>query len=324
MSARLPRTLTVATVVHAALFGALAVAPARARGPAPSPPDPAALFVITDEPLSAAPPREPPRAEHAEPPSARRLQGSVGDPPPPLLPPASEPPSALALAVAPPVAPSAGWSLPSAPSIDLGTTNYWKRVAPPSATPDLRAGAPPQPGSRLDAALHDDLDRHDRALGLDAAGPLVGAAREASSPALAPDIGSATLDIESDASGLVVSARVVSAVADVPAWSDVAREIVRIASSRRLHLRPGARGLRARLQIVAERVLPSGEHGTTSAGAVPDDVPGGGQACEDAGLTRKCLQGMPVGFSASAADVANVRAKGSRVVRVRILDELTL
>jgi hypothetical protein len=223
------------------------------------------------------------------------------------------------------------WSLPRATPIDLGVGTYWKSVVThgPSESAPARADerSPPAPSASLNRILRDGLAAHDRALGLGSAGPLVSAAHAAASPALAPDVGSATLEFECDAAGRVTTARVIAAATDVPAWSNVAREIVRLMAKRVVHLPSGARGLRAQLRITAERASPSGKKGGVVPGAVPDDVPGtpgGDKVCEGVGLARKCLRGFPVGFTMTGADAANLGANAVRMVRVQILGEATL
>jgi hypothetical protein len=145
---------------------------------------------------------------------------------------------------------------------------------------------------------------------------------------MAPDVGTATLDVDVDGSGKVVTARVVTASDgdEMAAWNAMAREMVRIASSKAVHVRAGSHGVRARLRIVAERVPPAGTKGTTSTGAVPDDVAGGmdGKACDGEGLERRCAAGMPLGTTMTLGDLSNIGAKASRIVHVTVLGEAAL
>ena len=146
---------------------------------------------------------------------------------------------------------------------------------------------------------------------------LVSAAREAASSPRAPDVGSVTLDIACDAGGVVRTAR-----ADDRAWNDVGAALIRAMSGKTVRVRDGSRGLRARLRIVAERTPPSGNGGSTSLGAVPDDVAGSAnRACEGTGWTRRCVAGMPLGVTSAEHDSANAGAKTTRVVHVQLLDE---
>jgi len=172
--------------------------------------------------------------------------------------------------------------------------------------------------------LRDDLDARDRARGLSGNGAFISAAREAASATIAPDVGSATFDIESDAAGRIVTARVITAAGDIVAWNAVARELVRLMSTKTVRVRPGTRGVRARVSVTAMRVPPSGNKNTVSAGAVPDDVPGSDPVCEGEGARRRCTAGLPVGITANSVDVANAGANAVRVVRAQLLSEVSL
>jgi len=204
--------------------------------------------------------------------------------------------------------------------IDLGIGTYWKTVAmsAPSSRPADRAVSP------VTQMVRDELDARDLARGLGGGGALVSAAREAASATIAPDVGSATFDVESDATGRVVSARVVTATGDIAAWNAVATELIRIMSGKTMRVRPSSRGVRARVSVSATRTPPSGTKSTVSAGAVPDDVPGSDPVCEGAGARRRCTAGLPIGVTANSVDVANVVAKAVRVVRVQLLSETSL
>ncbi len=215
---------------------------------------------------------------------------------------------------------------PRARPIDLGIGTYWKGVAmgaasQPQATDDANAPAPPRSTDRI---LRDQLDAHDRSVGLGSAGPLVSAAHAAAAASLAPDVGVATLDVECDGKGEVVDVHVVAANADASAWNGVARELFHRMSATRLRVPAGARGVRVRVRIAAERALPSGDMGETNLGAVPDDAPGGNRVCEGKGIQRRCIAGFPIGITKSGSDVVNANARASRVVRVQIVDETTL
>jgi hypothetical protein len=311
----------VAAAAHVALACALLGMHAAPGGLRLEQAAPESLFLVGEEPVlepaSLAPFSEPAAASRAAPspgsrtttrgPEEQPLHESAG----PLPVPSAEP-----------------WSFgrPTPPAI--GVDGYWKSIALAPGSDAPRVEAPPESAratrspSRI---LRDGLDARDRELGLGSAGPLVSAAHEAASPSMAPDVGSATLEIDCDAGGRIVAARVLSASAAPTQWNAVARELVRIASARTLHVPAGARGVRARLRIVAERSLPSGTKATPAAGAVPDDVVGGAdKACVGEGVTRKCLAGMPVGATGNLFDVADVGAKAARVVRVFVLGEETL
>ncbi len=219
---------------------------------------------------------------------------------------------------------SAAWTFPRTVA-DLGIGTYWKNVATNGdPLPAARAEAPPAapPPLSPNRILRDGLAAHDRALGLGNGGPLVSAAHEAASPSIAPDVGSATFDVDSDATGKVVGAHVVSASAEPSAWNDVAQELVRLMSAKTLKVLHDSRGMRTRLRIVAQRTLPSGAPYARSAGAVPEDACAG-EAIGPGGLGRKCNSGMPSGLSQSF-DLSDIGARPSRIVRVQLLGEAAL
>jgi hypothetical protein len=202
--------------------------------------------------------------------------------------------------------------------MDLGIGSYWKSVVTASsASRPLPSAEESANNGDFARRLSDDMRAQDVALGHGIAGPLVSAAHDAASPNIAPDVGTATIEIESDASGQVVAAHVVDASGDRARWDDVAERIRRSMADKRLRVPAGARGVRAHVRIVAERTLPSGERTSIHAGAAPDEV------CEGSGATRRCTAGMP-GAGGTWGDVTNIGAKRSRVVHVQLLDEALL
>jgi hypothetical protein len=172
--------------------------------------------------------------------------------------------------------------------------------------------------------LRDALDERDHALGLGPGGALVSVVHDVMARALVPDVGRATLEVDADATGQVTAARAIDVSSDDAAWSEVMREVVTRMAPKRLVVRRGARGLRVRLRVVADRARPSGEKVTRSAGAVPDDAPGSDPVCQGTGAERRCTQGLPLGFSSNGEDVANWTNRASRVVRVTVVSETTL
>ncbi len=210
------------------------------------------------------------------------------------------------------------WSFSPTGPMDLRIGGYWKTVATASSAPR----PPPSVdewarGGDFARRLSDDMRAHDVAKGHSIGGPLVSAAHQAASPNVAPDVGTATIEIEADASGEVVAARVVEASGDRAQWEDVAEQIRRSMAHKPLRVPAGARGLRAHVRIVAERTLPSGERTSIHSGAAPDEV------CDGSGPTRRCTAGMP-GAGGTWGDVTNFGAKRSRVVHVQLLDEALL
>ncbi len=296
------------------------------------------LILVTEEPAAAVShPAEPASkdVEHVERsvrprPRASRTPSENGEGTPSTAPEGADEPSPVPA----PVSTSESRGPPSSARapIDLGIGGYWKSIAmtAPSASAvaaeTSAAAVPSTAPSSPNRILRDVLDARDHAMGLGPSGPIVAAAHEAASLPDAPEVGSATIEVIADATGLVTAANVLSSSggADPAGWNKVAGELVRLLASKRLHLPRGARGHRAQLRIVAERVLPSGSQKEQHAGAVPDDVPGADPVCEGEGTQRKCTAGMPIGFTGTLGDVANIGAKMVRVVRARILGEATL
>jgi len=218
-----------------------------------------------------------------------------------------------------PAGSATAWSFSPTGPMDLGIGSYWKSVASASSAPRPPPSAEEYArNSDFARRLSDDMRAHDLATGHSIAGPLVSAAHDAASPNVAPEVGSATIEIESDASGQIVAAHVVEASADRAQWDDVAEKIRRSMANKRLRVPVGARGVRAHVRIVAERTLPSGERTQTRPGAAPDEV------CDSSGPTRRCGAGMPAGAGGTWGDVTNFGARRSRVVHVQLLDEALL
>ncbi len=212
----------------------------------------------------------------------------------------------------------------TAPAVDVGVGSYWKNVA---------ASAPEQPMARddrsaeqraTDRILRDPLDALDEERGLGRAGPLVSAAHEAASSPSAPDEGSATYEVESNAEGRVTKVTLVSPGPDRDGWSAVGRALEEALAAKSLRVPSGARGVRARVQIAAKRTLPAGEKRTYAPGAVRDDIAGtseGAKECVGEGMARKCTKGSPFGATGTWGDLSNVGQIRTRVVHVQILGE---
>jgi hypothetical protein len=318
---------TTAPLVASAALHAVAICAMAFTRPTPreSPVD----SVVMDVDLWA-PPLESPEQVEAEP-SGGKAAAKAG----PTMPTRSLPirarstvtesPDESTLAPSPRPADSSGpWS-PSRPApYDLGIGTYWMSVAtqpgPPAASSSERPPHPPSPPS-FEQTMREAADARDRAVGLGREGPLLSAAHEAASPSFAPDVGSATLEVESDASGKVLAAHVVSASGDVPAWNDVARELVRLMASKPMRAPRGGGGRHARLRIVAERTLPSGAAYARSPGpAIREEECVGQPDPRLGGLGRRCSTGMPAGAQ-QTFDVSDVGARPSRVVHVQFLGE---
>ena len=180
---------------------------------------------------------------------------------------------------------------------------------------------PPVPPEfhQAERSVREALAERDRLIGIGRSGPLVTAAHAAASGPYAPQRGTTTIEVDCDATGTVTATR-----ADNGLWDGVAERIVTEMKGKSVRVREGT-GLRSRLRVVAELARASGERGTVTPGAVADDVPGGTtKVCVGEGLERKCLAGMPVGFTYSKKDLSNVGDEPKRVVHVDILSEAEL
>jgi hypothetical protein len=187
----------------------------------------------------------------------------------------------------------------------------------PSSPPPPPPDETPKPRD-FTRILRNDLHARDMELGLSRSGPLVTAAHQAASPDIGPDVGTATIEVESDASGALVAVRVLDASGDAGPWQAVAAEIRRLMASKPLRVPSGSRGVRADLRIVVERVLPSGEKTAVKRGAAPDET------CDTTGGGRRCVAGMPGGVGGTWGDVSNIGARRSRVVHVQLVGEALL
>ena len=323
---RLRTALTVAVLGH--LLAAVSIRavprPAGARGPVPIDQE---ITLLPEDPRVEA---IAPVAHEAAPGAQAVAHASVGGSHGPRAHGRDVPAEEAALAPpGEPVPAASGWTfdpLRRGPP-DVGSGAQWKIIAREGAGP---GGAPPPPSAMpgdearararaIEGSMRAMLNARDVELGLGRAGPLVAATHAAASAEGEPEVGTTILEVESDAAGIVVAAR-----ADDRAWAPVASALVRQMAGKPLRVRPGGRGIRARLRVVAERAPPAGARGTSHVGAVPDDVPGGGKACVGEGITRRCAAGMPAGVTAAGSDLSNIGAKPRRIVHVQLLGESEL
>lgn len=315
----LRRTLTIAIVGHALALAPFARSMTRATG-APrvdAPPEAPETFVELEPSIAeAAPgvaPTEPARASRA-PTVAAGIERTVvasntGLP----ATGAAEESNGTAADATPPAA----WFSPvrGAPvALGLGT----------SSASDHLLGPPAPPVSEENGAMRAvkaGVAERERAGGIARGGPIVTAVQEAASGENAPHTGTTIFEVDSDANGVVTSAR-----SEDGTWSSVADGIVRAMRGKTVRVSPGASGLRTRVRVIADLQRPSGEKKTVVPGAVPDDVPGSKQPkkCVGEGWQRKCYDGMIVGFTATVVDANNFGAAVRRAVHVTIVGETDL
>ncbi len=151
-----------------------------------------------------------------------------------------------------PAKPGGGKPFPSL--IDLSSPGKHTFILPspkPSVSPVVAAQ------KKLDAQLSGAVDAKDQEMGLGSGGPVASAAHDVSSGADVPEVGSATIDVETDASGMVTEAHLVEAT-DHLAWSKVAGKLKKRLAATPLKVPSGAGGVTVRVKITAAMKLPSG------------------------------------------------------------------
>ncbi len=168
----------------------------------------------------------------------------------------------------------------------------------------LAEEAPRNVAPGVDQSMHDALDAHDHALGLDIAGPLVAVAEELTRPSDTPMNGRAVFEVILDAAGNVLEVHVLDVSASRAAWERVAAELGATLRSRRIALHTKGHGLVAHIEVTSRWVLPSGQASAVSS-------PFGNASGEGAG--------GGVHF-----DVSDVGARPARSVHARILGEKSL
>lgn len=176
------------------------------------------------------------------------------------------------------------------PLLDLSSPGKHAFILPPESS------APPatkeeQVAAKLDAQVKAGLDAHEQIVSGGYGGPVVGAAHSAALGFNAPQLGWATIDVETDAKGAVTTVKVVEFGGD-PGWQRVAKDIHGELAGRPLKVPTGANGVHVRVRISADMKYPSG-------------------------ATQKVqLEGLGARF-----DVADIGQPKRRVVAVHIVEE---
>lgn len=166
---------------------------------------------------------------------------------------------------------------------------------------------------KLDKDLGRLVDAQQLSHGGGSGGPVVGAAHTAMSAADAPEIGHAILELETDATGAIVSSHMVDGTGAATDWRRVLTAIEKSLAGQKLHVPSGARGVRVRIEIDARPRLPSG-----AADRTPHVDSVGGQTVEDSKGSGSTLPGA----SGTWGDLSDIGAKKTRQTRVHIvLDE---
>ncbi len=125
--------------------------------------------------------------------------------------------------------------------------------------------------NKLDAQLKGAVDAKDQEMGLGSGGPVASAAHDVSSGVDAPETGSATIDVETDASGMVTEAHLVEAT-DHLAWSKVAGKLTKRLAATPLKVPSGAGGVTVRVKITAAMKSRAARLGAVTAAPMALDV----------------------------------------------------
>jgi hypothetical protein len=150
---------------------------------------------------------------------------------------------------------------PRAPiNFNLGPLAGRAFAPPPGAPgPEGPPPPPPDPADRVRKSLQQAQDTHDRELGLGWGGEVVAAANSGPIRDAAPGgEGNAVIEVELDATGGVVSARVRSSSSQADGWRRVADALLAALRGRRVRGLDGSRGGRIALRLQTRERLPSG------------------------------------------------------------------
>lgn len=187
-----------------------------------------------------------------------------------------------------------GPSKPFPSLVDLSSPGKHAFILPPpkpSTSPEVAAQ------NKLDASLAAATAAKDKEIGLGPGGPVVSAAHDVSIGSEAPDTGTATVDVETDATGMVTEVHLVES-SDAVAWKKVATKLKKRLATTHLTVPKGAGGVTVRVKITAAVKLPSGAAPGQPVTVYPKEIGIGGQF-----------------------DLADIGQKPKRVVGVTVLRE---
>jgi hypothetical protein len=269
------RTLGVAVLVHAAIFGAMLLAPARIAVPkAPAPVEPEAGELAVD--VESTSPAAAPATATAAAGDARvavldRGAGSstvAASSSPSSI--SSSSSSATSLEPAPPPSPSS-----SSPGVTFGTmgadigvsgTNpFLARGALPAAPGEAAPGREPTPAEqaaeskkRVQASIRASGQERDRALGLGPEGPVLGALESATSRSTAPVNGRAIFLAIANGAGEVVGISVLECDGARSEWAGAAQIALGDLKGKKLRMPSSATKAEMKIEITSAWKLPSG------------------------------------------------------------------
>ena len=282
-------------------------------------------------PLDTAGPEAEPFEVEVEPePSAEPVEARPEEPVPAGVPPAaSARPTTTASRSAPESAPSVPASSEPAPAtsgafvlpsgaptrlsdeaLGLAGRNRFIGAAPGSGretapVDDLSQEGPRNVAPGVDRSMRDALDARDHDLGLDSAGPLVGAAETLTRGSDTPMNGTVVFEVRFDADGKVQDVRVIDAAGSRASWERLGAQFAANLRAHPIALRRKGHALTARIEVTSKWALPSGA--------------AGGRA-----ITGPFTNVSPESVQAGAHfDVSDIGARPARVVHAHILGETT-
>jgi hypothetical protein len=210
--------------------------------------------------------------------------------------------------------------------------------APPPAAPKEAPDRTHVAEQRLKDYLVGGMLAHDRAAGASRNGAVVTALRDAAMLVASPVNGEAEFVATIDATGLVTTLRTTRATGSAADWRNVAAHALKALSKRRLRVPAGAAGLEVRLALSSKVQLPSGSSSMATLHQVPLlnedgtrlsrlELPKESNKLPDAtdpGALGTPMMRQPIPGGGLDGDLADIGARGRRIVHVTITDERPL
>lgn len=174
-------------------------------------------------------------------------------------------------------------------------------------------------GERVERSIHDALEAHDHAAGMDRTGALVAVAEDVARRTDSPLEGIAVFEVTVEPDGTVSAVQQVDTGAH--AWAEVESGLAVATRSRSVAMRANGKPLRVMLEVSSRWVLPSGASAARPVSPYVKLDPGA--MLQSAGAFSHCLDRVPVALGARF-DLADIGARPMRVVHARILAERSL
>lgn len=277
-----------ALALHAAAIGALFTG-----SRAPPPIDDSPVVEVTIE----TPPREPEEAPRPEPEAERPAPSDTTVAATPLARNAAtskHPDEAVIVSEAPPGPSSSAsegwapqWTMPQGINLGLDGGIAWRPSLNPSTGDGTGEGAP---ATRPDVGMiRSALAEHDRELGFGSGGRITSAVRDANRVIADLREGAATMQVVTDATGHVVSVRLVDVTSNERGWTEAAEAVRSALGKSTLQVPSGARGVVVTVRIEVAMRLPSGARGSGVSSLINGDGVGGTADLSDLGARPRAV-----------------------------------